>query len=153
RRPGAAARRAARDGPRGRAAPAAQRPGRAHRDDEAPLHGLLDPEPLHLARSRHRRRRPDRRPRLPSARPRPARPARGAAAPRRRRLRPRRLPPARPRLTREAGYPARVARWTPSVLGLAVALGALAAGAGGAVAAPACPKAEVRTSDEAVFGH
>ena len=42
----------------------------------------------------NRRRRDDRRPRLPAARPRPARPAGRTAARRRRRLRPRRLPPA-----------------------------------------------------------
>ena len=53
-----------------------KRPGRAHGDDEAPLRGLLHPQPLDLARERDRRARDDRRPRLPPPRPRPARPAR-----------------------------------------------------------------------------
>ena len=48
-RPRAAPRRATGDGRRGRDGAAAPRPGRAHRDDEAPLRGLLDPQPLDLA--------------------------------------------------------------------------------------------------------
>ena len=53
-------------------------------DDEAPLPGLRDPHPLDVARRRHRRRRPHRRARVLAARPGPPRPARAAAAGRRR---------------------------------------------------------------------
>src|SRR5581483_7636339 len=97
RRAGAPARGAAQHGPPGRGAPAADGPGRPHRHDEAPLLRLLDPQPLDLARGRHRRPRPDRRPRVPAARPRAPRPARRPSARRRRRLGARRLPPARAR--------------------------------------------------------
>jgi len=65
RRPRAPARRAARDGGRRRRAVAQDRPGRADGDDEAPLRRLLHPQPLDLARRRHRRPGADRRARVP----------------------------------------------------------------------------------------
>ena len=52
----------------GGGAPAEARRGRAHGHDEAALRGLLDPQPVDVARPRHRRRRADRRPRVPAAR-------------------------------------------------------------------------------------
>ena len=76
RRPGAAARRAAPHVGEARRASAGPRPGRPHGHDQGSLPGLRDPDPLDLAGGRHRRGRTDRRARLLTARPRPARPAR-----------------------------------------------------------------------------
>ncbi len=67
----------------------------AHRDDEAPLRGFLDPQPLDLTGRRDRRPGADRRTCVPASRPRPEGSPRRAAACRRRRLGPRGLPSTR----------------------------------------------------------
>ncbi len=81
-------------------APVPKAPDRAHRHDQDPLPGLHDPDALRDPPRRHRRRRPDRRARLPAARPGSLRSPRTAATRRGRRLGPGRSPPTHARSRR-----------------------------------------------------